>query len=459
MASDFNLLKEMQNLQPWLVRTTVDDESFAKILEHIDISITKDKEKRRPYQEEDVLVMILKGLRLYVPKTSSALASAAGYTFLWLRYVCITNRKLYRNVIAACFDKETILQSDEERREYIEGRLVGLGIPDSQLDDLYFILKGYIDTVFVIGELFLNISKPLLLMRRPEYATKEKRGLYETKRLELVTKVNSRFEDTENINEFLSVDEIADIVVRDFFSGKKITPEMENKHEEKQKDELKQNNNDQQYARVIKHGATVTNIAFKLGLYKFTDYAAMLIDRLDERIRPYLIALYEYARWAPETAEFRDKMTPHDEVVATNVNSISRNNEMKDEAIHRMKSISLYDGVIESFEEDGAPQVYEPPYGASYWLEEDELKRIREVEKSENILVWGVMRRFIKNIFSSENIAEDHLLYVSRSKDKWAEERERLLNGNPHVYTLRLGHLGSKDVSIYRSEGGTPLVQ
>ena len=205
MAHDVELLKEMQKLQPWLVRVCIDDENFARILEHIDIAIIENNEQYRSYQMDDMLVLIMKGLRLNIPKDKSMLSPLSGYIFLWLRYVCITNRSLYRNVLAACFNKDTIIQSEYERREYAEGRLLGLGIPDTQLDDIYLILKGYFDTTFTIGKIAYNIVLKY----------------YENQK-EFIKKVNCRFEDTDFINDSLSVDEIAEIVMRDFFSGKKV---------------------------------------------------------------------------------------------------------------------------------------------------------------------------------------------------------------------------------------------
>ena len=206
-------------------------------------------------------------------------------------------------------------------------------------------------------------------------------------------------------------------------------------------------------------GAEMAVYHIEAGVRKFHDFVEKMVADLGDDVRPYLKMFYNAARDYPGMEELRKEMTPYDEVEATDVFSICQNEEMKDEAIHRMKSISLYDGVIESFEEDGTPQVYEPPYGASYWVEDDVLERVREIEKSKDILVWGITRRFVKNILTGENDAVDHLLYVSKSKEKWQEEREQLINGNPHVYTLWFGRLDSKLIKIYISEGGTPLIR
>lgn len=66
--------------------------------------------------------------------------------------------------------------------------------------------------------------------------------------------------------------------------------------------------------------------------------------------------------------------------------------------------------MIECFEENGVPQVYEPPYGASYALEDDELSEIHQMESTNNILVWGVMRCFMA--YDGDQVTVDSMLYV-----------------------------------------------
>lgn len=132
--------------------------------------------------------------------------------------------------------------------------------------------------------------------------------------------------------------------------------------------------------------------------------------------------------------------------------------EMKAEALSRMKSISLYEGSIACFEEDGEPQVYEPPFGASYALEDEELEDIHYMEQQKDILIWGVIRSFMK--IGLEDYTVDHYLFVSNNKADWAAERQDLLDGTPFVYTTTHGDNPLQDyghIDIYMSPGGTPL--
>lgn len=131
--------------------------------------------------------------------------------------------------------------------------------------------------------------------------------------------------------------------------------------------------------------------------------------------------------------------------------------EMREEAISRMKAISLYPEIIEYFEEEGEPQVYEPPQGASYALEEDELDEVHETESDRGILIWGVIRFFTK--LSGVETTIDHYLFVSGNKEDWDDERRDLNEGTPFVYTS-VKEYPLKDyghINIYMSPGGTPL--
>lgn len=136
---------------------------------------------------------------------------------------------------------------------------------------------------------------------------------------------------------------------------------------------------------------------------------------------------------------------------------LATSNEMKVEAIRRMREVIEYTDIIESFEETGLPQVYEPPYGASYSLEDDELENVRSIENSRNVLVWGVIR--CNMMFNRQEVTVDCMLHVSCHKDEWEQEREDLRNGLPNVYTVMKEYpvTDHGNIQIYKSEGGTLL--
>lgn len=131
--------------------------------------------------------------------------------------------------------------------------------------------------------------------------------------------------------------------------------------------------------------------------------------------------------------------------------------EMIQEAIERMNSINMNPDIIADFEDSKMPQVFEPPYGASYYLEEDEEEMVRITEDRYHVLVWGIVRCFMS--YNRKETAVDCMLTVSNNKNEWKQEREDLLNMNPFVYTFMKEH-SIRDhgyINLYLSEGGTPL--
>ena len=52
--------------------------------------------------------------------------------------------------------------------------------------------------------------------------------------------------------------------------------------------------------------------------------------------------------------------------------------EKKAEAIKRMKLADIFPQTIKQFEEDGYVSISEPPVGAFFWAEGEDLQRIRD---------------------------------------------------------------------------------
>ena len=199
------LSKKMQDTFPWLERNCIDDKKFARILEHITIAVIKNDKQFRSFNTKDLLVMIMKGLKINTLGDSN-IALISGYVFLWLRYVCLNNIVFYRNILSVCFNEDTMLKKKSERREYSEGRLLGLSIPDSQLDDIYLILKGYMDVVFTIGKIACDLGDN-----------------YSDKQEVFLLMIKTKYKETEFIKETLDTNEIAEVVMRDLFIGKKLS--------------------------------------------------------------------------------------------------------------------------------------------------------------------------------------------------------------------------------------------
>lgn len=131
--------------------------------------------------------------------------------------------------------------------------------------------------------------------------------------------------------------------------------------------------------------------------------------------------------------------------------------EMKAEALLRMKEVIDDTNIIDYFEETGVPQLYYPPFGESCILEDDELHHVRNIESDYNVLVWGVIR--CKMMYNRHEVTVYCMLHVSQNKDEWEQEREDLSNGTPFVYTVMKEYpiTDHGHINVYKSNAGTLL--
>ncbi len=99
--------------------------------------------------------------------------------------------------------------------------------------------------------------------------------------------------------------------------------------------------------------------------------------------------------------------------------------EKKIEAIARMKQLKIFPETIKQFEKDDYVSISEPPVGAFYWAEGEDLKRIKEFEEQYNAVVYVVVRTF-------SNLGKmDSYLYVSDCEEAWERDRSDLDNMAP----------------------------
>ena len=61
--------------------------------------------------------------------------------------------------------------------------------------------------------------------------------------------------------------------------------------------------------------------------------------------------------------------------------------EKKAEAIERMKALGIFPQTIKQFKDEGYISISEPPLGAFYWAEGEDLERIRQFEDEHDELV------------------------------------------------------------------------
>ena len=85
----------------------------------------------------------------------------------------------------------------------------------------------------------------------------------------------------------------------------------------------------------------------------------------------------------------------------------------KAEAISRMKALGIFEQTIEQFDKLGKISISEPPAGAFFWIDGEDLKRVREFEQQFNTLVYAVIRTYTKAG------TLDSYLFVSDYPEEW----------------------------------------
>ena len=128
--------------------------------------------------------------------------------------------------------------------------------------------------------------------------------------------------------------------------------------------------------------------------------------------------------------------------------------EMKKEAIKRMKILQLHQNVLDDFMNENKLNKSDSPLGSLYWLDEEEIKIVKDFEKRHNALVYHVIHTF-------SNLGETYeLLFVTTEKEEWENEKRDLKNGYAFAQVIvidydpnsEMGYIGveSKNGGIVR---------
>lgn len=107
--------------------------------------------------------------------------------------------------------------------------------------------------------------------------------------------------------------------------------------------------------------------------------------------------------------------------------NISRE-EKKNEALARMVSWGIYAPIVRQFQKDDIVSESAPPLGACFWLEGEQLERVKAFEEKNDALVYHVIHSFT-------NFGEmEAYLYVSDYPEEWEMDREDLKEGQQLAY-------------------------
>lgn len=116
--------------------------------------------------------------------------------------------------------------------------------------------------------------------------------------------------------------------------------------------------------------------------------------------------------------------------------------EMKKEAINRMKMLKLHSNIIKEFSNEGILNL--SLNAALYYLNDKQLAKVQEFEQQYHALVYHVIHNYTQ---FGELLS---FLYVSQHTEEWECDRHDLKEGYPIVYVANLtdeicsefGHIG-----------------
>ena len=100
----------------------------------------------------------------------------------------------------------------------------------------------------------------------------------------------------------------------------------------------------------------------------------------------------------------------------------------KVEALGRMKELGINSHTIRGFAEFDKISLSEPPSGAFFLIDDEDLERVRAFERQYNALVFIVIRDFTANGIL------DSYLFVSDYPEEWPDDRRLLREGEATAY-------------------------
>lgn len=116
--------------------------------------------------------------------------------------------------------------------------------------------------------------------------------------------------------------------------------------------------------------------------------------------------------------------------------------EKRQEAIKRMEMLGIFQETIRQFKDEKYVSISEPPHGAFYWAQGEDLKRIKQFEKEHNALVYVVIRSYT-------NAGKmDSMLFVSNNPGEWWMERFNLVCGMTPAYVYNFDAPDCSGLSI-----------
>lgn len=108
--------------------------------------------------------------------------------------------------------------------------------------------------------------------------------------------------------------------------------------------------------------------------------------------------------------------------------------DKKAEAITRMRMLGIFKDTIDQFDKYDLVSISEPPFGAFYWAEGEDLEQIRKFEEEKNALVYVVVRTR-----TTEGILDSYL-YISNYPEEWHMDRADIENPDAPMMSYVRNH-------------------
>ena len=115
--------------------------------------------------------------------------------------------------------------------------------------------------------------------------------------------------------------------------------------------------------------------------------------------------------------------------------NISRE-QKKCEALTRMKMWGIYLPTCMQFEKEDLVSESAPPLGACFWLDAEQLARVRAFEEKYDALVYHVI-----HCFTTFGELENYL-YVSDHPEEWEDDRNDIKSGQTTCVCCEQGYAG-----------------
>ena len=107
--------------------------------------------------------------------------------------------------------------------------------------------------------------------------------------------------------------------------------------------------------------------------------------------------------------------------------------DMKAEALERMKLLQLHANAIREFRDEDKLNL-SGVCGALYWLSDEQKKLVRDWEKKTGNLVYHVIHGY----YDEDEML--NLLYISRDKSEWTRDRENIADEEILAYVVNLSY-------------------